>query len=396
MFSQFLFFLILCAISVRTRVGDTLETKLDIHVYARLAGYVIAALYVFFNLRLPFVIRLTPMRVTTFLLALTFFLAAPLGPEQLYSTVNATLFAVFVVYAVVLVDNGIDWTMPALCFLVANMVAGLGAYALQLPFAMTVTYPDGAFPVLRLAGVNGHTFPFSVLASLSIVLAVAMRYRRKISLVTTLGTIAVWLVAMYLAKTRSVAVFAFSVICMILAGRFRILVVLALVAVCVSLPMLLSYVELFHSGLLARFSRSGDLNEIFSMTGRSEIWKGAIELIKNSPFIGYGYSASKSLLPDYVTVGRGKFEAATAHNVFIQAFLNGGIVAFFLVLMMAWLTFRSVFRIKSTESWAICLYLFCVGMTGPGFLTVVPDGICLLFLVAAASLDGPVQPLAVG
>ena len=50
---------------------------------------------------------------------------------------------------------------------------------------------------------------------------------------------------------------------------------------------------------LTFLSKSGDTEEIFSATGRGEIWAYAISLIREQPLTGYGATTSKYYLTDY-------------------------------------------------------------------------------------------------
>jgi O-antigen ligase len=74
--------------------------------------------------------------------------------------------------------------------------------------------------------------------------------------------------------------------------------------------------------VLKMLSRSGDINEVASMTGRSTIWQAIPGLVETRPWTGFGYASSIVVLPLYEReVG---FLTTHAHNVALQLLLTTG------------------------------------------------------------------------
>lgn len=73
-------------------------------------------------------------------------------------------------------------------------------------------------------------------------------------------------------------------------------------------------------------AKSGDADEIFSATGRGEIWAETIRLIKERPILGYGPTSSKFLLEDY---------SFYTHNMFLNIGLSCGVGGVILAIVMA-------------------------------------------------------------
>ncbi len=71
-------------------------------------------------------------------------------------------------------------------------------------------------------------------------------------------------------------------------------------------------------------SRSGDASELFTLTGRTEIWVFAWDKILLSPWIGYGYNSSKFILPQFD--GLPGLKVDEAHNMLLQNLLAVGVV----------------------------------------------------------------------
>ena len=72
-------------------------------------------------------------------------------------------------------------------------------------------------------------------------------------------------------------------------------------------------------------AKSGDSDEITTATGRSEIWKKSIVLIKLRPVLGYGPTTSKNLLEDY---------SMYTHNLFLNIALNCGLFGLLIGIIM--------------------------------------------------------------
>jgi O-antigen ligase len=74
--------------------------------------------------------------------------------------------------------------------------------------------------------------------------------------------------------------------------------------------------------ILRVLSRSGDISEITSMTGRSDIWAAIPKLIEGRVWIGFGYGSSIFVIPAHeAEVG---FLTSHAHNLMLQLLLTTG------------------------------------------------------------------------
>lgn len=78
------------------------------------------------------------------------------------------------------------------------------------------------------------------------------------------------------------------------------------------------------AGLTGGLSRSGDPTELFTLTGRTEIWAFVWDKIVLQPWFGYGYNSSKFILPQFL--GLPGLQVDEAHNTWLQNLLGTGIV----------------------------------------------------------------------
>ena len=94
----------------------------------------------------------------------------------------------------------------------------------------------------------------------------------------------------------------------------------------------------------AQFSRSGDPTEVFTLTGRLEIWDFAWQQIRLSPILGYGYNSSKVVLGSHIGFENGLM-VDSAHNMYLQNLLSVGLLGLLpLVGLLGYLLFTSFRR----------------------------------------------------
>ena len=102
----------------------------------------------------------------------------------------------------------------------------------------------------------------------------------------------------------------------LLAGG--VLATLALLAVFLLVPHL-------SDALGAHFSRSGDATEVYTLTGRLEIWNFVWRQIMERPVLGWGYNSSKAVLGQHLGFENGLM-VDSAHNLFLQSLLSVGFI----------------------------------------------------------------------
>ncbi len=83
----------------------------------------------------------------------------------------------------------------------------------------------------------------------------------------------------------------------------------------------LSEIDALARGL----SRTGAEGEIFTLTGRTELWATAWKLILEKPLLGWGYNGIEDVMARTVSAG---FEgtAVNAHNMLLQTLASLGFV----------------------------------------------------------------------
>jgi exopolysaccharide production protein ExoQ len=130
-------------------------------------------------------------------------------------------------------------------------------------------------------------------------------------------------------------------------------------------------------------SRSGNIEEVSSMTGRTNIWHAVLQLSAERPWAGYGYASSIFVLPEHERlVG---FSVGHAHNLILQLLLTTGwtgVVLFTAAVLSVGL------RAAHARDWVALAMLAVVVLNGiteaSGFTTLA--NICSLAFTIAITL----------
>lgn len=126
----------------------------------------------------------------------------------------------------------------------------------------------------------------------------------------------------------------------------------------------------------SKFSRSGEADEIYHMTGRVELWEFVVACIRSSPVFGYGWGCTRFLLID------GHFATHHAHNLILNVTLGGGVLAGALVAStLVGLIGRGLREPNLFPD--VVTALVCVGgMADAVMLNPVPDSHTLMWMAA--------------
>jgi O-antigen ligase len=80
---------------------------------------------------------------------------------------------------------------------------------------------------------------------------------------------------------------------------------------------------------LTALTRDGDVQEISTFTGRTDLWSMAIDHVARSPLVGYGYGCSRYIFLDLAT-----FPATHPHNLLLDTMVETGIPGALIELAM--------------------------------------------------------------
>ncbi|WP_210485155.1 O-antigen ligase family protein [Microvirga antarctica] len=243
-----------------------------------------------------------------------------------YTAASAVgLFAYLVLACLVVRDLDEASILRTLVFGLAAFLA-LGLLAGALQFEVAWLEPSAEETVRRLQGFSGHPNTFGQQAAIFITLtAIAYRSRilrpRIVALLLALGLAAILSSG---SRTNLAAAAVAWLVIAVRAHRWRRAIVLTgLIGLSTILFLAASDGLVEMDGLLRGLSRTGSEGEIFTLTGRTELWSTAWSLITERPLFGWGYNGVEERLAESVS---SSFEgtAVNVHNMLLQSILSLG------------------------------------------------------------------------
>jgi len=173
----------------------------------------------------------------------------------------------------------------------------------------------------RLAGISGSANNMGRIASVGLILLAmyAKDFRRYNPLFVPVSALIMG-VALVLTNSRSSLAMVLVLLMMVYAFNARrfYLLVLAGSAAALLLVLLIPFAD----QILTSVARTGNMEEITSLTGRTGVWRGVLELSAQKPVAGWGYASSIFVLPEHEPVVG--FYVPHAHNLFLQLLLTTG------------------------------------------------------------------------
>jgi O-antigen ligase len=118
----------------------------------------------------------------------------------------------------------------------------------------------------------------------------------------------------------------------------------------------------FSDQIFSLISRSGNANEVTSLTGRSEIWAVVIQKWLQQPIYGYGYTSALSILP---LDPRLFHAAAHTHNMLLELLFSGGLILVALFLLGLGATIVHICRLGAVNEAALVAFFLVRGLTEP-------------------------------
>lgn len=239
----------------------------------------------------------------------------------------------------------------------------------------------------RLAGIAGSANNMALIAAFSLVVVglYAREFHRiNIFFAPVAGLTA--LAALLMTNSRGPLVGAAAILFIVYMLQWRRLYAAIAIfsAGLLTLAVILPKGEAF---LLKMVSRSGDVGEITSFTGRTEIWHAVLKLAAAEPWMGYGYASSVFVLPQHASeVG---FATSHAHNLILQLLLTTGVIGVILfVLSVIFVMARAAMQ-RDRVVFAMLLFVIFNGITeSSGFTTLA--NICTFAFAVAVTIP-PLQ-----
>ena len=332
-------------------------------------------------------------------------LTIPMGIAPLYSLASVASLACVIVFvpAVLSVLGGrrVVYTVTiamvsfvAVSWLLYFLVPKLG----RSPFEM----PDGSI-IYRLGG-DAQQLGFQATWGVGLLLILGFsrieRWQRLILPLALCG------LTIPLTQSRTAMLACLAVVMVIVARQFstRLLLSFAcLVGVVGGLFLMAQGGDLSIASadrLAAKVSRSGKPDEIYNLTGRTEIWDNASRAIGDSPVLGWGYGAARQIMSSDKYARSTEFQTVHAHNLWLNITLCSGLIGLTLMAAMTLgLGYRALTQPNPIPD-MILVFVLVAGITEPVLFGPMPRAHTVLWVLALcwrpmnATLEKPSPALA--
>jgi O-antigen ligase len=138
------------------------------------------------------------------------------------------------------------------------------------------------------------------------------------------------------------------------------------------------------------FSRSGDPNEVLTLTGRFDIWAYVWQEILEHPLFGWGYNASKPLLSQYLGF-KDDLVVDTAHNMLLQSLFSVGLIGTIPIIIVILMLFVNLLKRPNRFRDLFLISLVVDGISDTSALGTTPTVLTLLFLIISILPTAPAR-----
>lgn len=229
----------------------------------------------------------------------------------------------------------------------------------------------------RLSGLAGQANNLGRLAALCVgvvFLLYMYGYKRWTSLIWPFG-LAVLTLGFTWSRTSVLAIT--GAIAVVLLRRKPWLLAVAL---CVVAGVTVFFAETGVDAVLASVSRTGDVQEIYTLTNRTELWRFVWAKASERMWTGYGYAASRAVISSEFNL-RG-WTTVSAHNTLLQVWLTTGVVGLALILSLIVRQFRDLITKQCLVHDLLLIYITVTGLVEAGAVGPVPSSATLLWAIA--------------
>lgn len=120
------------------------------------------------------------------------------------------------------------------------------------------------------------------------------------------------------------------------------------------------------------FTKSGNVDELTSMTGRTVIWQEAIDIISKRPLIGYGMDSAASLMSK---------EAGATHSLLLHIIFSAGVFAGVVMLVFFAIMIYEVFTTDEPLLRGAMTYVLVSGLVEDTLFASFPSSLTVLWLI---------------
>lgn len=308
--------------------------------------------------------------------------SAAYSASPLYSFATALGLASMPLLSLVLAERVGERHLLATAALVLTLFAAVGwvvYFAVPELGRSPFVTKDGL--IERFCGIAGQANSLGKVMAVYLAILFLLWHRGHWRVAAVLPLAAFGLFTLLAADSRSSLLALLVGIALVLARQSLWRLGLALLALVAGLILLETVPLRQVTTLLSGASRSGDPTEVFTLTGRTELWEFVWERILAAPWLGYGYNAGKFVLPQFLGIGT---LVEDAHNMWLQNLLSVGAVGTLPLALASAALLVDYLRWPSPMRDLVFGMVMVYGMTSSGAFGVAPNLLSLVLFIGIA------------
>lgn len=376
-------FLVLFVSTTSFRVRDYADKSLDLQTGFKLAGIAVTLLLPFSAVLAGRLKISTPLLLAWLAFLLSLVACSVNSPQISVSLTDSLAFLGCFLFCIWMAERFGETNTVALLIVSVGIISAISlvTYYVSPDLGRMHAWLGSEFGTNnRIKGIVGSPNGLGSMTSMSLIFAI-LYYKTMSQTARVLALISVPLALVCLIMSDNRMSMLTLVICVTIwltaKGNKAANILLLGLAGSFVLLLFLSAPDVILSGL----SRSGDVEEIATGTGRSQIWAVVLEMIGQKPVFGHGYASSTFILP---TDPRLFSVAAHAHNMYLEILFSGGIISFVLFLTALVITLYQGIRFRCFEPLVILFFFLLRGMTEPTPFSGLPSIGGYVFFISVA------------
>ena len=245
--------------------------------------------------------------------------------------------------------------------------------------------PTGYAGSERLQGLSGHPNVLGEQMAVMITLAVVARRQGMLDSATFLLCLVLGIIVLEATGSRTMlAAVALTWLVVWLRGRGMLALAGTGAAgvACILLVVVAMGSAPNAEALLAAISRSGSTWELLTLTGRTDLWQIALELVGQKPLLGWGYNGTEAIF--VANVGRVFYgDPVNAHSMYLQTLVTLGLLGSLPLLALLVLVLKRVIARPDPAHDQIALLVVFIGLTEVA-IAATPTALTLVFFIVLA------------
>lgn len=366
------------------RIREYSDKDVDFQVLIKIGVWISVAAIATIHARRWIHLLMRPVNIPWVLFLVWLFVTALVAPKPVYTLVSA--FTVFssVIFAAYIFNKHEPVEIFAT---IVAAIAVFSAVSIVVYFVLpefghyVYWYNEERFVSPRLAGIAGSANNMALVAAFGLVATglYAAEFHRINRFFAPVSA-AICVVALLMTQSRTPFAMALVILFMHYFLNSRRLYA-ALFVASAGMVLLAALIPMGQETLLKAVSRSGDISEVTSFTGRTEIWYAVLKLAELHPWMGYGYASSVFVLPEHMSeVG---FLTSHAHNLLLQLlFTTGWIGVVLFLLSIAGMTLRALVY-RDSITFSMMAFVLLNGITESSGFTTLANICTFAFAIAA-------------